>query len=83
MRVYCDRCKNVAVIQSSSQESDLVKKLYCTCTNPVCGHSFVMDLSFSHTISPSALDMPAELLEKIKKTTRPQQQALFASVGLT
>lgn len=80
MRVYCNRCQKVAVIQSSSQESESVKKLYCTCSNPECGHTFVMDLSFSHTISPSALDLPEELLDKIRQYTRPQQQKLFASI---
>ncbi|NRB66306.1 MULTISPECIES: ogr/Delta-like zinc finger family protein [Vibrio] len=28
--------------------------LYCSCSDPECGHTFVMNLSYSHTLSPSA-----------------------------
>jgi hypothetical protein len=80
MRIRCNRCEQLAVIQSSSQESDSVKKLYCTCSNPECGHTFVMELAFSHTLSPSALDFPARLIEKIQSLTRLEQQRFFSSL---
>lgn len=81
MRVKCTRCNYKAIIQSTSQESDSVKKLYCTCSNPDCGHTFVMDLSFSHTISPSAIDFPEPLLEKIKSYTPLQQRQFFENIA--
>lgn len=30
--------------------------IYCYCTNTAYGHSFVMNVTFSHTLSPSALN---------------------------
>ncbi len=79
MRIRCNRCEKLAVIQSSSQELDLVKKLYCTCTNPQCGHTFVMDLVFSHTLSPSAMDLPDQLIAKIRTLPRIELERLFSS----
>ena len=81
MRIYCSRCQSTAVIQSSSQESEEVKKLYCTCNNPNCGHSFVMDLTFSHTLSPSAMDMPRGLLDRIARANPQQQRDLFGAIA--
>ncbi len=80
MRIVCLKCQNKAVIHSSSIESDEYKKLYCTCSNPECGHSFAMDLSFSHTISPSALDLPPEIREKLKEYTPYEQKKFFAEI---
>jgi len=81
MRIKCNRCGKPAVIKSSSQESDSVKKLYCCCGNPQCGHTFVMDLAFSHTLSPSALDFPQDLINKIQSTTRMEQQRILSSLS--
>jgi hypothetical protein len=53
-----------------SQITQDVKQLYCSCNNPQCGHGFVMNLAFSHTLSPSAVDMPPEALERIRGATR-------------
>jgi hypothetical protein len=81
MRIKCNRCGETATIKSSSQESGDVKKLYCCCGNPRCGHTFVMDLSFSHTLSPSAMDFPQDFMEKIHSATRMEQQKIFASLS--
>ena len=77
MRIQCNRCCETATIQSSSQITQEVKQLYCCCNNPECGHTFVMDVTFSHTLSPSAMDLPKGFLEKIRKATRVEQQDLF------
>lgn len=81
VRVKCDRCGGLAIIQSSKEVSAQVKQLYCSCSNPECGHTFVCDLTFSHTLSPSALDLPNDIRQKIRSTTRTQQQTLFATLG--
>ena len=60
VRVICNRCENIAVIHSSNIESTDLKTLYCLCSNPFCGHTLVTHMSFSHTLSPSALDIPAQ-----------------------
>ncbi len=81
VRVYCNRCGSVARIESSSQEVETYKKLYCGCKNPECGHTFVMDLSFSHTLSPSALDMPENVRKVIQRADRTEQMLLFSELG--
>ena len=80
VKIKCNRCDSRAIIQSSSEESDAVKKLYCSCSNPECGHSFVMELSFSHTLSPSALDFPEAILRKVRSSTRLEQRKLFQHI---
>jgi hypothetical protein len=77
VRITCNRCGSIATIQSSAAESDAVKKLYCSCNNPDCGHTFVMTLEFSHTLSPSALDMPASVLDRIRHASRMEQKKIF------
>ena len=80
MRIKCNRCGQAATIQSSTQISDEFKQLYCSCTNTLCGHTFVMDLAFSHTLSPSAVDIPPEALERIRGASRGEQIDLFKSL---
>ncbi|WP_300668128.1 ogr/Delta-like zinc finger family protein [Desulfoluna sp.] len=77
MRIRCNRCGKTATIQSSTQISDEFKQLYCCCTNPQCGHTFVMDLAFSHTLSPSAVDIPPEALERIRGASRGELREMF------
>ena len=81
VRTKCNRCNELATIQDSVEESADFKVLYCTCNNPACGHSFTIEQHFGHTISPSALDFDADMLEKIRKMNRAQQRELFSSFG--
>lgn len=37
--------------------------VYCYCSNVECGHTLVMNVSFSHTISPSALSGQGRIKE--------------------
>ena len=78
--VRCNRCGSAAVIDSSKEISDVAKHLYCMCKNVECGHTFVVIMEFSHTLSPSALDLPEEVRERLKGYSRTQQQQLFASI---
>ncbi len=81
VRVKCNRCESTATIHSSSEESEFVKKLYCTCNNPKCGHSFVMDLTFSNTLSPSALDFPEGFIDKLMSSTQMEQKKIFSALS--
>ena len=80
LRVKCNRCHKPAIIRDSAEESPDFKTLYCLCNNPKCGHTFAMHLSFSHTLSPSALDFTPEMIEKIRNLSRQQQKDLFSSL---
>ena len=67
VRVSCNQCHSKSVINSSKSETPEFKTLYCSCTNPHCGHTFVSHLSFSHTLSPSAKCMPDTTLDKLHR----------------
>jgi len=55
MKVVCRDCGSKAIIQSSKRETVDYSKLYCSCSDPTCGHTFVVDLSYSHSLSPSSI----------------------------
>ncbi|MGY5579756.1 ogr/Delta-like zinc finger family protein [Vibrio cincinnatiensis] len=54
MRVICPECCEKARIHKSNRLTNSVADLYCACSDPECGHTFVMNLSYSHSLSPSA-----------------------------
>ncbi|EOW3974144.1 ogr/Delta-like zinc finger family protein [Vibrio parahaemolyticus] len=54
MRVVCPECGQKSRIQKSNRISASYSDLYCSCSDPECGHTFVMNLSYSHTLSPSS-----------------------------
>ncbi|ATM77579.1 transcriptional regulator [Serratia fonticola] len=58
MRVFtavCPDCESKAIISKTNRKHKLIADLYCTCSNPECGHRFVANVTFSHTLCPSAL----------------------------
>ncbi len=81
MRIYCPRCEAKAIIRTSKELSATMRQLYCTCNDPECGHTFVMDLTFSHTLSPSALDLPDQIRRDIRKKSAIEQVQLFAQLA--
>lgn len=83
MRIKCNKCGSHATIRSSEQPSTEVKRLYCICNNIQCGHTFAMDVTFSYTISPSAMDLPEDLRAKIQESTPMEQRALFKGLSPT
>jgi len=50
--------------------------LYYSCSEPECGHTFVMNLSFSHTLSPSAKTTSQLAFEMVKASAPDQSQEL-------
>ncbi|GAB5994089.1 Ogr/Delta-like zinc finger protein [Aeromonas enteropelogenes] len=54
MRVMCIECGGKGRIKKTYRMSQGVANLYCQCTDPTCGHTWVSTLSFSHTLTPSA-----------------------------
>lgn len=73
MRVICHCCEGKALISEIEEVSPDSKKLYCLCLNPRCAHSFVMVLSFSHTLKPSAKNLDESLLERFRELSSAQQ----------
>ncbi|EPR43125.1 transcriptional activator Ogr/delta [Desulfovibrio sp. X2] len=73
MRIICDRCKSKAIITTTRELTPQFRKLYCACTNPECGHTFVVNVEFSHTLSPSALDLPDTVRQALRSCSTPTQ----------
>ncbi|ELM6621498.1 ogr/Delta-like zinc finger family protein [Vibrio fluvialis] len=73
MRVLCPECGEKARIQKSNRLTNSVADLYCACSDPECGHTFVMSLSYSHTLSPSA-KTTSQLAFNLVKALPPEQR---------
>jgi len=54
LKIECPECKSKAVIRKTNRKHRHIADIYCACADVECGHTFVMNLTFSHTISPSA-----------------------------
>lgn len=80
MRVKCTVCKGKARIASREEYSPLVAKLYCACLDAVCGHTFVMMLSFSHTLRPAAGGVEQLLFDRLRELPLQQRRELFEKV---
>ena len=83
MRVYCGSCGKKARISRTEEESPTYTKLYCICLEPLCGHSFVSEFSFSHTLKPSKFK-PVEMttLDRILQLTEEQQRQVLQQLDL-
>lgn len=73
MRVLCPECGEKSRIQKSNRMSTKYTDLYCSCSDPECGHTFVMNLSYSHTLSPSA-KTTAQLAFNMVKALAPEHR---------
>lgn len=54
LKIECPECKSNAVIRKTNRKHRDISDIYCSCADVECGHTFVMNLTFSHTISPGA-----------------------------
>ncbi|WP_017629397.1 ogr/Delta-like zinc finger family protein [Vibrio sp. 624788] len=82
MRVVCPECGEKARIQKSNRISAGYSDLYCSCSDPECGHSFVMNLTFSHTLSPSAKTTSQLAFEMVKALAPEQRQELKQQLSI-
>ncbi|MFS3561841.1 ogr/Delta-like zinc finger family protein [Proteus mirabilis] len=73
LTIYCPECGEKAMIKKSNRKHKELTDLYCACRDPLCGHTFVLNLTFSHTLSPCAKKQDALLLAMIKNLS-PQQR---------
>lgn len=65
LKIECPVCKAVAAIRKTNRKHPQLYDVYCYCSNIECGHSFVMNVTFSHTISPSAQNGQGRVKELI------------------
>lgn len=73
MRILCTVCGKKAVIGKTDRLSVSYANLYCSCTDPECGHSFVVNLSYSHTLSPSSKSA-SEVVTALARSLSPDQR---------
>lgn len=82
MRVYCKECGGKGRIASRDELSMEFARLYCQCQSPTCGHTWVANLTFSHTLSPSAAAVDRLLFDRLRDLSRAQQKELFDQLGM-
>ena len=71
MRVKC-QCGCNAIINTTNRLSNDHAELYCSCTDPHCGHTFVVNLSYSHTLSPSSKTV-STIVSGLMRAMSPEQ----------
>ncbi len=82
MRVYCKVCGEKARIATREDITPEFAKLYCQCLDAKgCGHRFVMNLSFSHTLVPAAEPLDRLLFDRLRELPRHLQVELFNQLG--
>lgn len=75
LRIACTECGSKAIIKKTVWKDKTFADLYLACSNVECGHTFVMNLAFSHTLSPginsrdSLLSAVLNGLDKEQKNT--------------
>lgn len=82
MRVLCPECGGKSCIQKSNRMSINYSDLYCSCSDPECGHTFVMNLSFSHTLSPSAKTTSQMAIELVRGLAPEQRKELQLELSI-
>ncbi|GGI70285.1 hypothetical protein GCM10007978_05330 [Shewanella hanedai] len=82
MQVHCTACGEKAIIGKTNRLSLAHADLYCSCTDPECGHTFVANLSFSHTLSPSAKSTTAIVSELFRALSPVQRQQIQQELNL-
>lgn len=73
--IKCPECDAKAVIRKTNRKHRQIADVYCACSDVECGHTFVMNLTFSHTISPSAKTGDA-MLQQLIATMSPDQKQM-------
>lgn len=82
MRVTCRECGCKGTIRKTNKISADYSELYCGCNDPECGHTFVVSLGFSHSLSPSAKTSTQLAFELLKTLAPNQQEALKSQLSL-
>lgn len=80
MQIDCIECGGKSIIRCSKNLDVKMRQLYCMCKNPECGHTFVMDLCFSHTLSPSRRQAENLVVNFLRALPEPERQLMLAQI---
>jgi predicted RNA-binding Zn-ribbon protein involved in translation (DUF1610 family) len=75
LKIECPECGSKAVIRKTNRKHRKIADIYCACADVECGHTFVMNLTFSHTLSPSAKTGDV-LIQTLINTMSPDQKQM-------
>lgn len=75
LKITCPDCQAKAIIRKTNRKHPELSDIYCQCSDVECGHTFVMNLTFSHTLSPSARSGNA-LLKKLIGLITPEERQM-------
>jgi hypothetical protein len=81
MRIHCTTCGHKGRISSREEVTRAYVKLYCQCLDAKCGHTWVANLTFSHTLRPSGQQLDVLLFDRLKGLPAAQQKELFDQLG--
>lgn len=76
--IKCKVCKGKAIVNARKELDVTMSQLYCSCKDPECGHTFVMDLCFSHTLSPSASQAKEVVVSFLRALPDTERQLMLA-----
>ncbi|MFP9230155.1 Ogr/Delta-like zinc finger protein [Pectobacterium cacticida] len=79
MKIFCPECNGKAVIRKTVRKHRHISDLYCACSDVECGHTFVLNVTFSHTLSPSAKTQDS-LLKGIVDTLNPERRQMLLTL---
>ena len=82
MRVRCKICGESGRVALRDELSLEFARLYCQCGSPHCGHTWVANLTFSHTLSPSAQAVDRLLFDRLRSLSKVQQRYLFDQLSM-
>lgn len=77
MRILCKECGGKARIGTRDEITYEYVRLYCQCLNVHCGHTFVMNLTYSHALRPPANAVDRLLFDRLRQMPRAEQRQLF------
>ncbi|WP_025245452.1 ogr/Delta-like zinc finger family protein [Candidatus Sodalis pierantonius] len=75
MKPRCKVCGAPAIIKKIVHHHPELDTLYCACNDMECGHTFVLNITFSHTLSPSAKTAD-KLFKAVVDGMNPQQRQM-------
>lgn len=81
MRVVCKSCGEKGRVVSRDELSLEFVRLYCQCSSVICGHTWVANLTFSHTLSPSAQAVDRLLFDRLRNLPREKQRDVFEQLN--
>ncbi|QYY83040.1 ogr/Delta-like zinc finger family protein [Pseudomonas germanica] len=77
MTVSCKACDEKGRIVSREELSLEFARLYCQCGSTACGHTWVTNLKFLHTLNPLAQAVDRLLFDRLRALPREKQHDLF------